>query len=639
MFKCILITFLVNQITLIKTEWLPNRNPAKLSDGAAYIGSRRSSGMKWTVVEKSLQVLGPTSPVVCNTCNCTKDHKEYLYVDCSYLSLENAFQTVSQNTFWLDYSYNYISEVKYGNFRGLNILQYLNLQYNSIECLDSDTFEDLTDLMELHLDHNHMFVLQIHIPIGTFDSLKNLRVLTVHANVQKNSDSKLIGRTFRNLINLNFLAIDGFRKIKFDENFLNTNVSTLVLAGKPPWGCDIDVIEDDTFSGLPKLQTLSLRKCNLSSLSPVALSQLKSLENLDISSNIRLGMTQLLGPIAKALINSTVKILNINEITDPFESVNKLDNNNLLYINQVNLTELYMDSNCIDLIDYHNPLFSKSYTLKVLSLRQNMLFNAFFLDKLILTNPSIEELDCGNQFQVWNENRVAAERARRETNAAFNLSVISMKTFIFTGLKSSLSISVFGDTQNVLEYIDISSNQIQILDDDDLHSLFNLTFLNVSDNLIENVSLTAFRDTISLKYLDMKYNRLGYALGTEEAMDIFLPLKNLETLNISKNMIYNLKESLLTQCASMRVIDISKNYLDNFDLNLHNLRNLTFLNLKNNRIQTLSYTVRSYLSNIVSNHELVVDLENNKLTCDCDNIEFLKWLLTTKCFFHRKTIL
>ncbi|KAH3858692.1 biglycan-like [Dreissena polymorpha] len=325
--------------------------------------------MTWKKDAVRKHMVGPKTPNYCSVCTCSQ-YNERLYVDCTDKGLENAFDDISRKTVDLDYTRNYISNVVYDNFRGLTLLKVLKLSYNKIRQIAKDAFRDLTSLTDLYIDNNNIITLQIGIPEGTFDSLINLRLLVMHGNVYVyiSDASRLNGRTFQPLKNLKFLVIDGFRKLKFDYHFLNTRLSSLILKG-PPCGCLLNVVDDDIFDGLLHLQNLSMRHCNISSLSPVALSRLKSLRYLDISKNYHLGMQHVLGPIAKALMDSNIKILKMNLVSDPYQVGNRLDNENLFYINQLNLTELYMDSNSIEIIDFHNPLFSKYSTLKVLSLK------------------------------------------------------------------------------------------------------------------------------------------------------------------------------------------------------------------------------------------------------------------------------
>ncbi|XP_052270727.1 toll-like receptor 4 [Dreissena polymorpha] len=246
---------------------------------------------------------------------------------------------------------------------------------------------------------------------------------------------------------------------------------------------------------------------------------------------------------------------------------------------------------------------------------------------LVWTNPSIEVLDFGYQFQLKNIIHFPVEKPRRRTIEYLNDSNLNLKKFIFTGTKSSVHLLKFAYSENVIEYIDISCNYInKILE---LPSLLFLTFLNLSSNSIETLSESVFRETPSLKYLEIQDNILGFELGSDKAVNMFVPLKHLKTINMSKNRIYSLTSLLFSQCVSLQKIDLSENYLDIFDLNLHNLRNLSVLNLRNNRLQTLSEPVRVYLSDMTSAHAVIVNLQDNKLACNCDNIEFLRWLLTT----------
>ncbi|XP_052243864.1 toll-like receptor 4 [Dreissena polymorpha] len=582
--------------------------------------------VKWKAVEGQMAISGTDIPDYCHTCNCTQLNND-MYVDCAHRDLSTAFESIRSNTLVLDYSDNGIEIVSFENFVGLTHLNVLSLSFNLIIHLDDTAFNDLTNLTELYLDHNSLIVLHYCIPTGTLDHLTNLRVLTLHGNVNLiDSGSKLNGETFRSLRNLLFLSIDGFKNITFDKNFLYTNLSTLLIKGEPS-RCDIDVLEDDAFDGLSKLQNLVMKQCKIKLLSPVALANLKSLVYFDISGNHLLGMKQVLGPVAKALINSKIKILKLNGVSH--QTGIKLKSEDFLYISHLNLMELHMDLNSIVTPDGYGFVFSNHSTLKVLSLRRNMLYySEWFVENVLFLNPNIEVLDCGDQFTVLSLLNITIENSEHDSEVYLNHRKLSIRKFIFTGTRKMLILPDFGRT-NFVEYIDISCNYISKFTDNQLTNLFHLMFLNMSNSFIETLSYSLFKNTPSLKYLDMQNNLLGFGLNSSKAADMFAPLKNLETIILSKNRIYSLNKHIFSKCVAIKTIDLSENYLDTFDLILHTLNNVSVLNLRNNRIQTLSQTVRSYLSIIASKHLVVVNLENNKLICSCDNIEFLNWLLNT----------
>ncbi|KAH3735478.1 hypothetical protein DPMN_042010 [Dreissena polymorpha] len=230
--------------------------------------------MTWKKGAVRGHMVGPKTPNYCSMCTCSQCN-ERLYVDCADKGLKSAFDDISRKFFYLDYTKNDILNVILGNFRGLTLLKFLKLSYNKIREIAKNAFRDLTNLTDLYIDNNHMDSLQTGIPEGTLDYLINLRLLVMHGNVYICDASMLNGRTFQRLNNLKFLVIDGFRKMKFDDHFLNTRLSTLILVG-PPYGCALNVVDNDTFDGLLHLQNLSMRDCNISSISPKALARLKS---------------------------------------------------------------------------------------------------------------------------------------------------------------------------------------------------------------------------------------------------------------------------------------------------------------------------------------------------------------------------
>lgn len=116
-----------------------------------------------------------------------------------------------------------------------------------------------------------------------------------------------------------------------------------------------------------------------------------------------------------------------------------------------------------------------------------------------------------------------------------------------------------------------------------LQNLTNLTYLDLCDNLLSQLSPQVFFALPSLHSLKMKGNHLSAA-----ALSALRGLNNLDELDLSSNMLIGpVSMNLLPRMPKLRFLNLAENKLKNVQEGaLAGLRNLTYLILSHNQVRT-----------------------------------------------------
>lgn len=188
-----------------------------------------------------------------------------------------------------------------------------------------------------------------------------------------------------------------------------------------------------------------------------------------------------------------------------------------------------------------------------------------------------------------------------------------------------LSFGFYGN----LESLDLSSNLIHTLGQENFGLQQNLLALNVSNNAIHTLAKNALRGLTSLKELNLAGNNISHM--DEQA---FKYTSELEVLNLSDNSITSLPDDLLTNLHKIRTLILSENSLleiptnnlalapslERIDMSynlileldrdsLPSLPSLVSLNLSNNVIRGIADVAFDRLPDL-----LYLDLSGNNLT-------------------------
>ncbi|XP_034021601.1 amphoterin-induced protein 3 [Thalassophryne amazonica] len=171
--------------------------------------------------------------------------------------------------------------------------------------------------------------------------------------------------------------------------------------------------------------------------------------------------------------------------------------------------------------------------------------------------------------------------------------------------------------------LDLSHNHIVQLEGGDFGGLFRLETLRLAHNQLTIIQPGAFQNTSGtlLRHLDLSSNQLHVL-----EQHYFLELSGLEELLLFDNHIFRVETGALAGLASLRKAYLSHNRLTDFpffSIQKHNNPYLILLDLSSNRFPKLPL---EEISNLPLSVQSGLYLHNNSLKCECSMYGlFLHW--------------
>lgn len=159
---------------------------------------------------------------------------------------------------------------------------------------------------------------------------------------------------------------------------------------------------------------------------------------------------------------------------------------------------------------------------------------------------------------------------------------------------------------------DLSSNKISRIRSSDFKHFRLLEVLDLKINIISQVEEGAFVNLLSLKKLNLNRNKLG-----KLDAGLFVGLQNLTELRVAGNQIKMIAPSALKTLASLAVLDISNNLLDENIQPLFQLPNLQELAMAGNKMrffesrQLTNASLRLKFLDLSRNHLRVFRITSN----------------------------
>lgn len=202
----------------------------------------------------------------------------------------------------------------------------------------------------------------------------------------------------------------------------------------------------------------------------------------------------------------------------------------------------------------------------------------------------------------------------------FLISNDSLKLELFFFSDQSLS-SPCTNVAKSVEILNLSGNEIAMVDDDCFTDLKELVKLSLARNSIHTIELFAFEALDKLSYLDLSDNRL-------EVIDNRILERNekLTFLDFSKNKFMLIEDSPLIISSSLELLSLRNSHLSHvYDSFFSQMPNLVDLDISNNLLITLMTSAFEPLSNLQ-----FINLEYNRFSCDFRIEETLKMLKQRK---------
>lgn len=294
-------------------------------------------------------------------------------------------------------------------------------------------------------------------------------------------------------------------------------------------------LPDRVFENFSNLQHLHLWKNQLTSLNKNTFVGLKRLQSLELSSN-RIGSLDDGETFAEltSLVNISLRYNDLHTVhSDIFKHSKALEgvrfgnNPNLnlsdyVFANLVNLSNVNIDESSLESIPEHT--FEGSVKLSVISLRNNN-FTSLPQDLFKgLVNLRVLNL-AENQIKELHEN-------------------------IFASLKN-------------LEELYLQNNQLETIDDGVFRKTTKVKILNLSHNLIKTIDFHAFSQLEVMTSVDLSYNSYAMNYGNVDGLNPFNNCNNLQSINLSHNLIDTFPENILFSKVKLVSLDLSYNSMTN----------------------------------------------------------------------------
>ncbi|KAM7397596.1 hypothetical protein PAMA_005754 [Pampus argenteus] len=240
------------------------------------------------------------------------------------------------------------------------------------------------------------------------------------------------------------------------------------------------------------------------------------------------------------------------------------------------LANLSLNSNSITKIAQNT--FTGSLSLRKISLHNNVILEiedgAFDpLDHLTELDLSKNSITCITDFNLY------------------NLKVLNLSRNSIEFFQSAIS-----DFKSELTHLDLSQNKMPYFPLLPKHNI--LEYLDISRNQLQSINVTGTNSNIvvtnyHLRYLDMSYNQLKSIPET-----FFCFMVSLEVLNVSNNCIGSFSITHEGILKAMRIINLSYNSLQSLTFGENTLQLLEELNLQGNNLNTLDHQTFQRLPSI-----------------------------------------
>ncbi|PIC46380.1 hypothetical protein B9Z55_006090 [Caenorhabditis nigoni] len=521
-------------------------------------------------------------------------------------------------------------------FEHMPYLTYVDVSFNRIRFISPRVFEKLKSLESLFLQNNQM----THFP--SLFRLEKLR----HLMLDNNQIQKIDNFSLADLPKLQHLSLAGNQIDLITENMFGSSSSSelksLNLAHNK-----IHTISSRSFSDLDNLQQLRLSHNNIRTIPSMTFANLKNLRYLDLSHNriIKILPSALYQLPALDVLHLDQN--NLNEIDrDAFRSFGDLQTFKLSHnafrrfsceflgsITQIH--QLDLSSNQINEID----VSCIARGLRKLSLASNsiekvhrkLLQDATELISIDISHNGIIDVDsdafaeCRKLADVklshnyirnlWKGTFQYQEKLHSLDISFNDILFLHQGTFgknnilqlhLNNNKLSRIPLEALSSTMTSLHLLDLSFNNIKIVDSSQLTSFGNLSVLSFANNKVDSIEDGAFENLLSLKILDLSNNPvtswsptafrdLSHSISSINMANTGLfsmpkfSHRSIQSLNISCNKIYELSERDLAPLTKLVALDISHNNLKQVSpLAFEPLIHLKQLNISANPITHLT---------------------------------------------------
>ena len=417
------------------------------------------------------------------------------------------------------------------------------------------------------------------------------------------------------------------------------------------------------FSQSKRSTHTKLNYCNLRNIERYAFSPLHRLRILDISHNQELSFA-VMNNVTRDLRSTKIEILKANRIHCFFGMGTQLTLEDTINLQNTSLKELHLESNRLMIVQSGVAMFLPR-TLEYISMRDNILTLGLYTIETanmvgLKVGDASGQRSHHDYHQIWipcKENQRQIRSTKPKLTPSFNhqrQSRLGIWIPDFTGMipipVAPHLETVYFNSSFVVSQIPegrLSNNKVKHLyfQDNVLYrwigpvlNVKSVETFNLSNNFCSELSTQFFDGFIGLKTLLLNNNMIGYSLKSDVEGLSFKYLNNLETLEINSNKISLLSKNIFFNLTSLKHLRLKNNTIRKFIVDINHMRDLEILDLSNNELTDLSETFTKNVD-ILSKNNLKFRLifSGNPLRCDCENIDFIRWVSSSKIIVFEKS--
>ncbi|XP_055377992.1 toll-like receptor 3 [Condylostylus longicornis] len=494
----------------------------------------------------------------------------------------------------INISHNEVSTIENFAFENCANMTLLDLSYNNLTGIDSNVFDSTTYATELQLSYNY-FTDMAGIPLHNMTGIKIL-------NATHNFIETIPKNTFPKLYELHTIDLS-YNKLNSISNAVFQNLFSLRFLNLSY--NEMEEIKSPTFGTLSTLLELNLSHNKLRSIARGGMAKLTSLRNFYLNNNELEKLFQI--PIS------------LTHLDLRFNQIKEIPENTWPRMNSL----LYLDLSHNNIGDnIKSDSFTSLLTLQTLRLNSNGITKTFYnklsdlttLQYLYLEYNNITHLDNSafGKLPVLFEINLSYNQIHNISNNAFNgllqllklnLSSNSLRTISNNAFEGLVSLRDLDLSYNLLEGLHNKSKSL-------LEHCLSLERLNVSHNRINLVNRKTFPSDpyipYKLNHVDLSYNKIPIL-----TFDLTYGTRKLKYLNISNNLILDIRKYIIGNLTSLEILDLSNNRIEDL-VTEHGFeklpRNLTQIYLQNNEIFNIPFNEFENLTQLQ-----ILNLESNKL--------------------------
>ena len=162
-----------------------------------------------------------------------------------------------------------------------------------------------------------------------------------------------------------------------------------------------------------------------------------------------------------------------------------------------------------------------------------------------------------------------------------------------------------------------------------LENVESIEVFDLSNNFCTHISNYFFDYFTGLKHLKMNHNILGFVLQSDANGKIFKNLHNLTNIELSYNRIQSLPDGIFKSLFSLENLTLRSNLLREFNMRIDHMKNLKIIDLSLNQLSEIPKKLRQQIDEITQHHEVIVNLTGNPMRCNCENVDFIRWIVQT----------